>query len=141
MLTLGLDAWPGPPRRYQRDVLEDFNMFKVYLLDVLNNNLGRFVTTDQRQKHVHPYLPYSNNTWKHRCFFIADNGRIGLASKSSKPVDKIYILLSANTSFVLRHVKGVDSFTLIREAYVDGVMYGEALEERDEANDRVFIID
>ena len=45
-------------------------------------------------------------------------------------------------SSVLRAVENKDSFTLVcGEAYVDGVMYGEAVRHRDPARDRDFILE
>jgi hypothetical protein len=48
---------------------------------------------------------------------------------------------SGDTPFVLRRIEDKDSFALVSSAWVDGVMYGEALETRDKSKDRDFIID
>lgn len=71
---------------------------------------------------------------------MADSGHFELASQSSRPGDTVFLPLGATTPVVLRKVPGKDSFTLVYEAYVDGIMYGEAL-ERDEAQDVLFVID
>ncbi|KAE9382068.1 HET-domain-containing protein [Stipitochalara longipes BDJ] len=79
--------------------------------------------------------------WKHRSFFVTDSGRIGLCSLSCKPGDIVCIFLSLNHTYVVRHVPEKSSVKLICSAYTDGVMYGEALGERDPARDEIFIID
>jgi hypothetical protein len=54
---------------------------------------------------------------------------MGLASQSCRPGDKVCVFLTARTPFVIRPVG--ENFTLVSDAYVDGVMYGEALKRDD----------
>jgi hypothetical protein len=127
--------------RYQQNTLEDFNWYMQYLNACVNPGQHTMPTDQQIKDHVHPYVRFLANTWRNRCFFVTDNYRMGLASQSCQPGDKICIFFSADTPFVLRPVENKDSFTLISNAYVDGFMYGEALEERDASKDRDFIVD
>ncbi|KAF9699596.1 hypothetical protein EKO04_002513 [Ascochyta lentis] len=43
-----------------------------------------------------------------------------------RPTDRICVILGANVPFILREVE--DHFVLISDAYVEGLMYGEAIE-------------
>jgi hypothetical protein len=58
--------------------------------------------------------------------FISPKGFIGLAHSRSWHTDKICILLGASVPFILRREE--DHYLLIGEAYVNGLMNGEAIE-------------
>lgn len=54
------------------------------------------------------------------------NGRIGLGPKEVSVGDQICVIQNAWTPFVIRAGQGKGCSGLIGEAYVDGLMYGEA---------------
>jgi hypothetical protein len=58
-------------------------------------------------------------------FFRSPKGYIGLAHPGAKHTDKICILLGASVPFILRWC--ADHYVLVSEAYVHGLMYGEAI--------------
>jgi hypothetical protein len=68
-----------------------------------------------------------------RLLCITENGRLGLAAHGTRPGDVVAVLMGCNVPFVLRNVsrEGVSgstaSFWLIGEAYVHGIMDGEAI--------------
>jgi hypothetical protein len=64
-----------------------------------------------------------------RAFVSTRHGRIGLAPKHTQPGDVVVILWNAGSPYVLRPV-GNRNFKLVGEAYIHGLMYGEALVER-----------
>lgn len=57
--------------------------------------------------------------------FRSPGGYLSLLSQRAQHTDQICILLGANVPFVLRQVD--DHFILIGHAYVEGLMYGEAI--------------
>lgn len=73
--------------------------------------------------------------WARR-FFLTKHGYMGLGPFSTRPGDRIAVLLGGKTPYVLRKV--VDRkhkeihFRLIGESYVHGLMHGEALDVHDE---------
>lgn len=95
---------------------------------------------EEYERYARPYTKAQSFGWRNRSFFIAEDGHFGLVSKSSRPGDTIFLPLGATTPLVLRRVEGKDSFVLVCPAYVDGIMYGEAL-KRDDAHHVVYVID
>jgi hypothetical protein len=75
-----------------------------------------------------------------RAFVSTEGGRIGLAPKHTLPGDKVVILWNAGSPYVLRFV-GDRSFKLVGEAYVHGLMYGEALAGRQGVPDEWFVLE
>lgn len=65
-----------------------------------------------------------SNTTRRR-LFITDSGHMGLTHRSNRVGDKIYVLLGGDMLFVLRPKN--NHFLLRGEAYVHGIMDGEAL--------------
>ena len=63
-----------------------------------------------------------------RTLFVTDGGRLGLAPSYIQKGDSIAILFGHKAPVVLRPV-GFDQYSFVGEAYVDGVMDGEATEE------------
>lgn len=62
-----------------------------------------------------------------RVFFSTTTGYIGLAPHGTVEGDVIYIVLGASVPYVLRPLAG-DDYTLIGEAYVQGIMRGEFMD-------------
>lgn len=66
-------------------------------------------------------------------FFVTERGHIGWGPNSSKVGDRVAVLLGAQVPFLLREVQpgiggeGHADFALVGEAYVHGIMDGEAL--------------
>jgi WD40 repeat protein len=62
-----------------------------------------------------------------RSYIATENGRLGLAPMGTEVGDLICIMYGANTPYVVRSNGYNKPMTLIGDAYVDGIMYGEAL--------------
>ncbi|KAF2159517.1 hypothetical protein M409DRAFT_29991 [Zasmidium cellare ATCC 36951] len=74
-----------------------------------------------------------------RVLFSTTTGYIGLAPHGTVEGDLIYVVLGANVPFVLRPLTGHD-FTLIGEAYVQGIMRGEFMEmQHTDTADDIYI--
>lgn len=69
-----------------------------------------------------------------RSFLITQNGRYGLGPWIAKPGDICCILLGANVPSVFRRTDKASHYKLVDEAYIHGLMRGEALEAQ-ETND------
>ena len=61
-----------------------------------------------------------------RCAWVSSQGWIGLGPEGTQDGDVIVILYGADVPFILRPVNG--SYKLIGECFVEGIMYGEVLE-------------
>lgn len=59
---------------------------------------------------------------------MTTTGFIGLAPHGTRAGDLIYIILGANVPYALRPRSDNVGFELIGEAYVQGIMQGEALD-------------
>lgn len=69
-----------------------------------------------------------------RRLFRTDKGFLGLGPDSVRAGDQVWILAGARVPFVLRDVStehGPDSFELVGESYVHGIMQGEAVAAED----------
>lgn len=71
--------------------------------------------------------------YRKRCLFRSKRGRLGLGPQSVKPGDAVWLLAGSRTPYLLRkHVgegeneSAKGEFRFLGEAYVHGVMYGEA---------------
>lgn len=64
-----------------------------------------------------------------RSYFRTHHDYLGLSVQTIQPGDGVYLIAGAAVPYVFRPVSGdrKDRFRLIGEAYVHGVMYGEAL--------------
>lgn len=67
-----------------------------------------------------------------RRFFATSGGQIGLGPAHTKPGDLICVFYGGDTPYILRKDPAADTFEFIGEAYVHGLMYGEALEMQDQ---------
>lgn len=61
-----------------------------------------------------------------RSWCLTREGYVGLMPQESRETDLIYILEGARTPFVLRRMEGSEDYMLVGEAYVHGLMHGEA---------------
>ncbi|KAK8232543.1 heterokaryon incompatibility protein-domain-containing protein [Phyllosticta capitalensis] len=75
------------------------------------------------------------------CFFVAGDGRTGLCPWTARDGDEVVLLHGAKVPYLLRRVEGDDRmgwtvdregagvYELVGECYVEGIMYGEFMEE------------
>jgi hypothetical protein len=79
-----------------------------------------------------------------RSFFSTHGGRVGLGLLHIKPGDVICIFYNGYTPYIIRpreeyHTRKSNKF--LGESYVDGLMYGEALEKEDKNPDEFFTLE
>jgi hypothetical protein len=69
--------------------------------------------------------------WSNRCLFRTEQRHIGLGPDSLQPGDCVWVLSGGRVPFVLRQIDANDEnrYELVGEAYVHGVMYGEAVKD------------
>lgn len=60
--------------------------------------------------------------------FVTEKGHLGLTSRYVRPGDTVAIIASAELPFILRQREG-GHFTMVSEAYVDGIMDAEAVDD------------
>lgn len=73
-----------------------------------------------------------------RRLFISENGTVGLAPLDSREEDIICVLLGCRFPVVLR--REGERYLLVGEAYVEGIMHGEALVDAEEGGSQTFQI-
>ena len=129
--------------KYLQDTREDYVWYRAYLSDFkyMRRGTDSAINQEKMRQNASPFARNLPTQWYNRSFFVTDSGRIGLCSRSCQPGDIVCIFLGAKHTYVLRKVPDKSSFTLVSCAYTDEVMYGEALDKRDPANDEMFIID
>ncbi|GAB1315425.1 hypothetical protein MFIFM68171_05635 [Madurella fahalii] len=66
-----------------------------------------------------------------RCFCITEDGRMGMGSGSMTPGDVIVVPLGCSTPVILRPEGGRGEYRFVGDVYLDGYMYGKAVEERN----------
>lgn len=131
----------GVTMKYRQDALVDLNGYMEHLTAAALMVRNPRVTTNLMLEHTRPYHSAIIATWSGRCFFVTDDGKPGVASQACRPGDKVCIFFDAETPINLRSVDNKDSFLLVSDAYLDGVMWSEAFEGRDESFDRHFLLD
>lgn len=76
---------------------------------------------------------------RHRAYFSTARGRVGLGNKLVKTGDLVCVFNGFRTPFLLRKAASEGSYKLMDEAYVHGIMYGEA--EQAETEEVAFEIE
>lgn len=68
---------------------------------------------------------------QNRCVVRISNGFVGIAHEAVLPSDEFWLIDGAVVPFILRRLN-TGHYTLVGEAYIKGMMYGEALEWAEE---------
>lgn len=78
---------------------------------------------------VQSYAEALGRITRRRCFFATKGGRIGLGPADTRAGDMVAVVFYCPTPYLLRRRggKGKGRWELVGEAYVHGMMYGEAL--------------
>ena len=107
----------------------------------LENGSFNILMTDEKM-HIHAHLM---NVFPNRAFFITRDGCMGIGPGSTQVGDKVVILSGASVPAILRRmeddrygldmtdeenpvIRGIGLWSLVGEAYVHGIMGGEAVE-------------
>lgn len=79
---------------------------------------------------------------RHRKLFRTRGGYIGLALSRVQPGDRIYLLQGAEVPYVLRcaSIDSESTLVLEGEAYVDGIMYGEAVPKDKSEFQKILVV-
>jgi hypothetical protein len=94
------------------------------------------ITNEEADEILNDSLPFQLLATKimvARRLFLLDDGRIGLGAESVEPGDVLSIVADGGrTPFLFRKAgTGSNEWTLIGEAYVRGIMYGEAVDQME----------
>lgn len=130
----GGSARKGPPDDDDHELLMSYMMMR-YGDESRRARYRDFKSLSDRQRdHARHLLRCLSSVCYERCFFSTENGRIGLAPAWAKQGDGICIFHGGLSPFILRPTEENPlHYKLMGEAYVDGVMYGEAF-GLDESN-------
>ena len=63
--------------------------------------------------------------WVYRRFISSDEGHFGLAHRSVRTGDEVWILAGGRTPYILRKRRRRNGYKLLGEAFLHGMMYGE----------------
>ena len=66
---------------------------------------------------------------QHVSFFITQGGLLGVGPRVIAAQDQVVVLFGSDVPHVLRKIPDTDTFALIDEAFVHGLMEGEAIEQ------------
>ena len=94
---------------------------------ILNHDLGVDLS-----EYPTAYITAVDGAALGRRFFSTAGGRIGLGPLEMQAGDSVSILYGGSTPYILRKERDSDIYKLVGESYVHGLMYGEALEMRDQ---------
>lgn len=89
-----------------------------------------------------PYDEAVTQACSGRCFAITEAGRLCLVPPLSRAEDFVFIPFGAPTPFVIRKKTQsvvVDTYELVGDAYVQGLMYGEAILDPDRIEGRIVL--
>lgn len=115
--------------QYQLDFVECYRQFKAFLhaTKAVGDDLDAEGNLDRSSWH---FMDVMSHVTRNRRFFATEDGRIGLGPRDIEVGDSVCVLFFCPTPYILRH-HPTSRTQLIGEAYVNGLMYGEALEMLD----------
>ncbi|KAL8687292.1 MAG: hypothetical protein Q9218_006492 [Villophora microphyllina] len=129
-LTWNSDAthvvWDEHGRADHCDAYEDF---VAYAESFVEYSAGHAPIPDQMTIGSRVFATEFFRVTRNRCFFSTTQGRIGIGPADTKPGDDVCIIIFCPTPYILRKQGSVNQF--IGDAYVNGLMYGQALDMVD----------
>ena len=101
------------------------------------NRFGPTPFENEESSYLNPMLEYAEG----RCFFSTRDGRIGLGPWNMQEGDRLCVFFFCPTPYIIRPA-GPDRWTFVGEAYVHGLMFGQALKilERGELVETSWIL-
>jgi len=80
---------------------------------------------------------------KGRNLMLSQQGSVGLVTAATRPGDELVVFYGIPTPFVIRKRPSSDRYQLVAQAYVHGIMDGEAMERQktDQYEGRSFVFD
>lgn len=79
---------------------------------------------------------------RNRRFFVTKSGYIGRGSKIMQRGDLVTVLYGSRVPIILRQLRQTESYAVVGQAYVYGIMFGEVVEAHKKvgAKDRTFML-
>ena len=131
------------------EIVKDLRQFQILLVRLIKYSE---IENHQEQKIVFSGFPeedrdyiqkVSANTVGRR-FCVTSEKRIGLVPEKVQVGDSLAAFLGADVPFVLRRagdrVEGFEAYTLVGDAYVDGVMRGEVIPDSPDGGKRIVLV-
>jgi hypothetical protein len=87
--------------------------------------------TTSEQRLMQPFFGYLGILWPNRLFYSTTGGRFGIASRNTRPGDKICTLMGESQLFVFRP-QGAKMHRCIGESYVTQLSEGEGFKDVEE---------
>ena len=113
-------------RWFGLEALEDGQIYEIGVSDRLRDPSS---WNDDALLNFGVYFSSTDFACYGRSFFSTSNGKVGIGPDRMRQGDRICIFDGCVTPFVIRQKPGsTELYEFLGEAYVDGVMYGEALE-------------
>jgi hypothetical protein len=101
----------------------------VFTGSMMDGNWGDF--KDEVADHIADSITTWRNLQSRKPVLVSDNGLLGVGPEIATEGDELWVLAGARVPFVLRTGKEKGVYTLVGEAYVHGIMHGEALREEE----------
>ncbi|OCK79052.1 hypothetical protein K432DRAFT_435595 [Lepidopterella palustris CBS 459.81] len=96
-----------------------------------SDSLQSFLDTPRSHKYAQRYAALVSTTMNGRCLFRTASGHIGIGPEDLRPGDCVVIFVGARTPFVVRHSSDGETFEVVGDCYVHGIMNGEALGKQE----------
>jgi hypothetical protein len=110
-----------------------------YLLSPREQLLARQPRTSQQELQLLDWIEAWGYASHGRSFFTTEGGRIGIGPLHTRPGNLVCIFYNGGSPYILRP-RDDNSYFLIGESYVHGLMYGEALELQNRGPDQFFTL-
>jgi hypothetical protein len=143
---------------YRRPDANDYVQLRG-LWDIITSDMGDLITSmlslsikshDDLMAQAPAWIYHIFVCLWHRCLFRSDAGWIGLASEQISPGDEVHVLLGSSIPFILRRVDkscNVDNksgtvpmYSVVGDAYVHNIMFGEAFTDEREKDVEVITL-
>ena len=112
--------------QYREDFIDRYRQFKDFI-QVMKALNGDVMIEDNLSKEAWHFADVLARVTSRRRFFATEGGRIGLGPADIEPGDAVCVFFYCPTPYIMRHWTTGRSY-LVGEAYVHGLMYGEALD-------------
>ncbi|TPX18633.1 uncharacterized protein E0L32_002490 [Thyridium curvatum] len=119
----------GTLNSVENDMVEHFFTLRPLAFEGVRDALKQSFTEPRRI--IKSYGEYMRRIYRacaHRALFVTRRGYIGLAPWNSREGDRVAVLYGGATPYVFRQSPVTGRFALVGEAYVYGMMAGEALD-------------
>ncbi|GIZ48285.1 hypothetical protein CKM354_001135300 [Cercospora kikuchii] len=100
--------------------------------NVWNEVFGAVGRSDDIYEPISVFGDLFKKVYEGRRIFTSTNGFLGISSEGAQAGDLVYLIAGADVPFLIRPVAGAEAtFTIVGEAYVHGLMGGDAIKETE----------